>query len=170
VLYQAKPESRLCALPLRSRNCSARFHRASNPTTLLLLERQRPPRPLWQLQRAYRRLFKIADLRNPDRPKARPLHMFRDTFAVEMLLAAFHRPVRSSLAASVRVMRTLLALVAPSDQLEKRYSAWLLRRGEQVRPIDLGLDVTDRCSDAPPINMEAHSRVSLTVQRYTFPR
>ena len=39
-------------------------------------------------QRAYRRLFKIADLRNPDgTPKRAHCHMFRDTFAVEMLLA-----------------------------------------------------------------------------------
>jgi integrase/recombinase XerD len=39
-------------------------------------------------QRAYRRLFKVADLRRPDgTPKRCHCHMFRDTFAVEMLLA-----------------------------------------------------------------------------------
>ena len=39
-------------------------------------------------QRAYRRLFEIADIRRPDgeRKRCHP-HMFRDTFAVEMLLA-----------------------------------------------------------------------------------
>ncbi len=38
-------------------------------------------------QRAYRRLFKVADLRKLDgTPKRCHCHMFRDTFAVEMLL------------------------------------------------------------------------------------
>jgi integrase len=39
-------------------------------------------------QRSYRRLFQIADIRKPDDQKKRcHPHMFRDTFAVEMLLA-----------------------------------------------------------------------------------
>lgn len=39
-------------------------------------------------QRSYRRLFKLVDIRTPDgeRKRCHP-HMFRDTFAVEMLLA-----------------------------------------------------------------------------------
>jgi hypothetical protein len=39
-------------------------------------------------QRAYRRLFAVASLHKPDgTPKRAHCHMFRDTFAVEMLLA-----------------------------------------------------------------------------------
>jgi integrase/recombinase XerD len=39
-------------------------------------------------QRAYRRLFRLVDIRKPDGTKKRcHPHMFRDTFAVEMLLA-----------------------------------------------------------------------------------
>jgi integrase/recombinase XerD len=73
-------------------------------------------------QRSYRRLFKIADLRNPDgSPKRAHCHMFRDTFAVEMLLAGVPIDQVSILLghASVRVT-------------EKHYSPWVRARQDQV--------------------------------------
>jgi integrase/recombinase XerD len=73
-------------------------------------------------QRSYRRLFKIADLRNPDgSPKRAHCHMFRDTFAVEMLLAGVPIDQVSILLghASVRVT-------------EKHYSPWVRARQDQL--------------------------------------
>jgi integrase len=86
-------------------------------------------------QRAYRRLFKIADLRNPDgTPKRAHCHMFRDTFAVEMLLAGVPIDQVSILLghASVRVTEKHYSpwVRARQDQLEKSVqAAWLLRPG-----------------------------------------
>lgn len=73
-------------------------------------------------QRAYRRLFKVADLRRPDgTPKRCHCHMFRDTFAVEMLLAGVPIDQVSILLghASVRVT-------------EKHYSPWVRARQDQL--------------------------------------
>lgn len=73
-------------------------------------------------QRAYRRLFKVADLRKPDgTPKRAHCHMFRDTFAVEMLLAGVPIDQVSILLghASVRVT-------------EKHYSPWVRARQDQL--------------------------------------
>lgn len=73
-------------------------------------------------QRSYRRLFKIADLRNPDgSPKRAHCHMFRDTFAVEMLLAGVPIDQVSILLghASVRIT-------------EKHYSPWVRARQDQL--------------------------------------
>jgi integrase/recombinase XerD len=73
-------------------------------------------------QRAYRRLFKVANLRKPDgTPKRCHCHMFRDTFAVEMLLAGVPIDQVSILLghASVRVT-------------EKHYSPWVRARQDQL--------------------------------------
>ena len=73
-------------------------------------------------QRAYRRLFKVADLHKPDgTPKRCHCHMFRDTFAVEMLLAGVPIDQVSILLghASVRVT-------------EKHYSPWVRARQDQL--------------------------------------
>lgn len=73
-------------------------------------------------QRAYRRLFKVADLRKPDgTPKRCHCHMFRDTFAVEMLLAGVPIDQVSILLghSSVRVT-------------EKHYSPWVRARQDQL--------------------------------------
>jgi integrase/recombinase XerD len=73
-------------------------------------------------QRSYRRLFKVADLRKPDgTPKRCHCHMFRDTFAVEMLLAGVPIDQVSILLghASVRVT-------------EKHYSPWVRARQDQL--------------------------------------
>lgn len=73
-------------------------------------------------QRAYRRLFNVADLRKPDgTPKRCHCHMFRDTFAVEMLLAGVPIDQVSILLghASVRVT-------------EKHYSPWVRARQDQL--------------------------------------
>ncbi len=83
-------------------------------------------------QRAYRWLFKVADLRKPDgTPKRCHCHMFRDTFAVEMLLAGVPIDQVSILLghASVRVTEKHYSpwVRARQDQLEKSVqSAWLL--------------------------------------------
>lgn len=73
-------------------------------------------------QRAYRRLFKVADIRKPDgTPKRCHCHMFRDTFAVEMLLAGVPIDQVSILLghASVRIT-------------EKHYSPWVRARQDQL--------------------------------------
>lgn len=73
-------------------------------------------------QRAYRRLFSVADLRKPDgTPKRCHCHMFRDTFAVEMLLAGVPIDQVSILLghSSVRVT-------------EKHYSPWVRARQDQL--------------------------------------
>jgi integrase/recombinase XerD len=89
-------------------------------------------------QRAYRRLFKVADLRKPDgTPKRCHCHMFRDTFAVEMLLAGVPIDQVSILLghASVRVTEKHYSpwVRARQDQLEKSVqSAWQLVSGEKA--------------------------------------
>jgi integrase/recombinase XerD len=73
-------------------------------------------------QRSYRRLFKVASLRKPDGTLKRAhCHMFRDTFAVEMLLAGVPIDQVSILLghASVRVT-------------EKHYSPWVRARQDQL--------------------------------------
>lgn len=73
-------------------------------------------------QRAYRRLFKVVDLRKLDgTPKRCHCHMFRDTFAVEMLLAGVPIDQVSILLghSSVRVT-------------EKHYSPWVRARQDQL--------------------------------------
>jgi len=86
-------------------------------------------------QRAYRRLFKVADLHKPDgTPKRCHCHMFRDTFAVEMLLAGVPIDQVSILLghASVRVTEKHYSpwVRARQDQLEKSVqSAWQFRPG-----------------------------------------
>ena len=86
-------------------------------------------------QRAYRRLFKVADLRKPDgTPKRCHCHMFRDAFAVEMLLAGVPIDQVSILLghASVRVTEKHYSpwVRARQDQLEKSVqSAWQFRPG-----------------------------------------
>ncbi len=73
-------------------------------------------------QRAYRRLFQVANLTMPDGSiKRAHCHMFRDTFAVEMLLAGVPIDQVSILLghASVRIT-------------EKHYSPWVRARQDQL--------------------------------------
>ena len=90
-------------------------------------------------QRAYRRLFKVADLHKPDgTPKRCHCHMFRDTFAVEMLLAGVPIDQVSILLghASVRVTEKHYSpwVRARQDQLEKSVqSAWQLSRRQPLQ-------------------------------------
>jgi integrase/recombinase XerD len=83
-------------------------------------------------QRAYRRLFELADIRTAgqERKRCHP-HMFRDTFAVEMLLAGVPIDQASILLghSSVRVTEWHYSpwVRARQDQLEKSVqSAWQL--------------------------------------------
>jgi integrase/recombinase XerD len=90
-------------------------------------------------QRAYRRLFKVADLCKPDGTAKRcHCHMFRDTFAVEMLLAGVPIDQVSILLghASVRVTEKHYSpwVRARQDQLEKSVqSAWMLSPEHNAR-------------------------------------
>jgi integrase/recombinase XerD len=73
-------------------------------------------------QRSYRRLFYVAGLKKPDGTAKRAhCHMFRDTFAVEMLLAGVSIDQVSILLghASVRIT-------------EKHYSPWVRARQDQL--------------------------------------
>ncbi len=73
-------------------------------------------------QRSFRRLFKIADLRSDDgSPKRCHPHMFRDTFAVEMLLAGVPLEQVSMLLGHKSVKIT-----------EKHYAPWVKARQEQL--------------------------------------
>jgi integrase len=86
-------------------------------------------------QRSYSRLFAVADLRNPDgTPKRAHCHMFRDTFAVELLLAGVPIDQVSILLghSSVRITEKHYSpwVRARQDQLEKSVqAAWPLRPG-----------------------------------------
>jgi integrase len=73
-------------------------------------------------QRAYSRLFAVAGLRNPDGTAKRAhCHMFRDTFAVEMLLAGVPLDQVSILLGHSSVRIT-----------EKHYSPWVRARQDQL--------------------------------------
>jgi integrase/recombinase XerD len=73
-------------------------------------------------QRSFRRLFKIADLRSDDgSPKRCHPHMFRDTFAVEMLLAGVPLEQVSMLLGHKSVKIT-----------ENHYAPWVKARQEQL--------------------------------------
>lgn len=73
-------------------------------------------------QRAYRRLFNLAGLEKPDGTKKRCFpHMFRDTFAVEMLLAG------------VPIDQVSILLGHKSVKItEKHYSPWVKARQDQL--------------------------------------
>jgi integrase len=73
-------------------------------------------------QRAYRRLFTVADIRKPDgEPKRCHPHMFRDTFAVEMLLAG------------VPIDQVSILLGHKSVKItERHYSPWVRARQDQL--------------------------------------
>jgi integrase/recombinase XerD len=89
-------------------------------------------------QRAYRRLFKVANLTRLDGTiKRAHCHMFRDTFAVEMLLAGVPIDQVSILLghASVRITEKHYSpwVRARQDQLEKSVqSAWALHPGRNA--------------------------------------
>ena len=73
-------------------------------------------------QRSYRRLFKLADLRKADgAPKRCHPQMFRDTFAVEMLLAGVPLDQVSILLGHRSIKVT-----------EKHYAPWVRARQEQL--------------------------------------
>ena len=73
-------------------------------------------------QRAFRRLFEVAALQKPDgSPKRSPPHMFRDTFAVELLLAGVPIDQVSVLLGHKSVKIT-----------EKHYAPWVKARQNQL--------------------------------------
>lgn len=73
-------------------------------------------------QRSYRRLFKLLDLKNPDGTSRRCYpHMFRDTFAVELLLAGVSLDQVSILLGHKSIKTT-----------EKHYSPFVKARQEQL--------------------------------------
>ena len=73
-------------------------------------------------QRSYSRLFAVVDLRNPDgTPKCAHCHIFRDTFAVEMLLAGVPNDQVSILLGHSSVCIT-----------KKHYSPWVRARQDEL--------------------------------------
>jgi integrase len=73
-------------------------------------------------QRSYRRLFDLADLKKPDGTRKRCFpHMFRDTFAVEMMLAGVPLEQVSVLLGHKSVKIT-----------EKHYAPWVKARQKQL--------------------------------------
>jgi integrase/recombinase XerD len=73
-------------------------------------------------QRSYRRLFDLAEIKKPDGTRKRCFpHMFRDTFAVEMLLAGVPLEQVSILLGHKSVKIT-----------EKHYAPWVKARQEQL--------------------------------------
>jgi integrase/recombinase XerD len=96
-------------------------------------------------QRSYRRLFKSADIRTADgeRKRCHP-HMFRDTFAVEMLLAGVPIDQVSLLLghASVKITEKSYSPFVKARQVQLQESvrnAWQAASGKTVRRIHLRL-------------------------------
>lgn len=94
----------------------------ANPRYFFWTGNGHPKSAVANWQRSYRRLFKLADLKNPDGdPKRCFPHMFRDTFAVEMLLAGVPLEQLSMLLGHKSVKIT-----------EKHYAPWVRARQEQL--------------------------------------
>jgi integrase len=73
-------------------------------------------------ERSFRKLFRITNLRNPDgSPKWCHTHMFRDTFAVELLLAGIPIDLVSVLLGHRSIKMT-----------EKHYLPWVKARQDQL--------------------------------------
>ena len=91
-------------------------------------------------QRSYRRLFELADIKKPDgeRKRCHP-HMFRDTFAVEMLLAGVPIDQVSLLLghASVKITEKSYAPFVKARQIQLQESvrnAWLVGQSPEPDP------------------------------------
>jgi hypothetical protein len=95
--------------------------------------------PLSDWQRSYRHLYKSADIRTADgeRKRCHP-HMFRDTFAVEMLLVGVPIDQVSLLFghASVKITEELCALCksATGSVTESVRNAWKLAQSPRTGP------------------------------------
>jgi integrase len=92
-------------------------------TGLLFLDRQgKPKTAVADWQRSFRRLFQLADLRNPDGTAKRcHPHMLSDTFAVELLLAG--RPIEE---VSMLLGHTSIRTT------EKHYAPWVAARQQKL--------------------------------------
>jgi len=94
----------------------------SNPRYFFWTGRGHPKSAVANWQRSYRRLFQLAGLKKADgTPKRCFPHMFRDTFAVEMLLAGVPLEQVSMLLGHKSVKIT-----------EKHYAPWVKARQEQM--------------------------------------
>ncbi|MGI8746653.1 MAG: tyrosine-type recombinase/integrase [Bryobacteraceae bacterium] len=125
LLYQAKTRTPVYVpLPpevaerLRNVPCGIR----PNPRYFFWTGNGNPKSAVADWQRSYRRLFELADLKIPDGTRKRCFpHMFRDTFAVEMLLAGVPLEQVSILLGHKSVKIT-----------EKHYAPWVKARQEQL--------------------------------------
>ena len=103
-----------------------------NPRYFFWSGNGKPKSAVADWQRAYRRLFEIADIRKLDgEPKRCHPHMFRDTFAVEMLLAGVPIDQVSILLghASVKVTEKSYAPFVKARQIQLQQSvrnSWLV--------------------------------------------
>jgi len=111
-----------------------------NPRYFFWSGNGKPKSAVADLQRSYRRLFELADIRRPDgeRKRCHP-HMFRDTFAVEMLLAGVPIDQVSLLLghASVKVTEKSYAPFVKARQLQLQESvrnAWLVGQAPEPDP------------------------------------
>jgi integrase len=95
---------------------------SSNPTYFFWSGVGQPYNAVSAYQRSLRKLFRLADLRYPDGSrKASRSHMFRDTFAVELLLAGVPIDQVSTLLGHRSVKMT-----------EKHYLPWVEARQKQL--------------------------------------
>lgn len=93
-----------------------------NPRSFFWSGNGEPKSAVADWQRSYRRLFETASLEKPDGTRKRCFpHMFRDTFAVEMLLAG------------VPIDQVSILLGHKSVKItEKHYAPWVKARQEQL--------------------------------------
>jgi integrase len=125
LLYQAKTRTPVyvplppeTAEALRTVPAGAR----PNPRYFFWTGNGEPKSAVADWQRSYRRLFELANLKNADGTRKRCFpHMFRDTFAVEMLLAGVPLEQVSMLLGHKSVKIT-----------EKHYAPWVKARQEQL--------------------------------------
>jgi integrase/recombinase XerD len=123
-LYQAKTGVPVwCPLhPVVLQSLDECKDQCANPNYFFWTGNGKPKTAVADWQRALRRLFAIADLRNPDgTPKRCHPHMFRDTFAVELLLAG--RPIEE---VSMLLGHTSIRTT------EKSYSPWVIERQRKL--------------------------------------
>lgn len=125
LLYQAKTGTPVCVpLPTEAAETLRTVPPGMNGNTEYFFwtgnGSRRSAAKVWQ--RAFRRLFELADIRNDDGSRKRCFpHMFRDTFAVELLLAG------------VPLDQVAILLGHGSVKItERHYSPWVQARQKQL--------------------------------------
>jgi integrase len=150
VLYQAKTGTPVSVvLPPQAADALRHMRPAGNPHPRYFFWNgvsRRSAIHTWQ--RSFRRLFTIADIRNPDgTPKRSHPHMLRDTFAVEHLLTGMPIDQVSMLLGHSSVKVT-----------EKHYAPWVAARQQQLEDSTLkSLEAQGVLGAAPGTSFNAAS-------------